>query len=138
MYCFLSAFSKWSREFIRLDCFDQLALSRHAFGFYRKPTPEVLIIDNVLAKCNDIPGFPYLNKSILVKCVKLELWYKHQNKKLHVHRRCYVVAQRHKYSKSPRPQITEWYEISNQKDTWSNHKRNHGRTITLFFSSYCF
>ena len=89
--------SKRSRKSIQLDYFDQLALFRPIFGFYLKQTSKNFQMTKYLQTANIYLDFYISAKSSLGKwCVKLRFCCKHQSKKLHVHQKCYVVAERHK------------------------------------------
>ena len=87
------AFLKRRRKFFQLDYFDQQALSRPTLGFYREPTPKMITIDRILAKCKSIHGFPYPCKSILQKWFgKLGLYYKSREIEIQLNQGCDITT----------------------------------------------
>ena len=55
-----------------LDKFKYRFLSRLILGFFCRPSPQLSILDMILADCKQLPNFPALRKSTLCKwCRKM-------------------------------------------------------------------
>ena len=70
----------WGGEYF--DNFEQRPSSRLMLSVFGRPSPQLPILDMILAECKQLPEFAVMSKSILRNCCKkLGFCYKRYNKK---------------------------------------------------------
>ena len=100
------------RQEIRLDSFDQTALSRLILGFYLRNPPELPTVDKIYSEELNRPGFPPMSRVTLHKWViKLGFVCKKRNIKLKVYQRMDIVVQRQIYLRKLRDLRASGYKI---------------------------
>lgn len=117
---------KRGRPRIKLDEFDQNALSRLILGFYTRKPPELPTLNKIHCEALQLPGFPDMSRTSLFKYIKkLGFACKRRDGKMNVYQRLDVVAQRHVFLRKIISYRETGFKVFYQDETWCN--ANHTR-----------